>query len=415
MKRLLTPEFVNEVSPPEKGERWIADTKVKNFGLRLWATKSGGSKAFCIRVGTSKRKTYDPYSNPWFSFNIRKEPDTEDQLGAYLNQARNWAAVEIQKINAPIEKTSQLRREDQENREYFQTHIKKMTLEQAAISFIEGRKKQGFSIAYTDQIDSLFHKWDEPELKETPLTQISPKQLAKTLVNQKYAWGNIRVLRMFFGQVFNQAFKFDACDGLFSEKLGETYRKEMGVNYTVKYPELIGLDKAIYKKLFVQIENNSSQWQQAMCIRLFFEFGAPLTRLMSARWCEIHDGYWYPYAPDERSLWFEAREVIREPARILLDKLANKVKDNFGQSDYWFPSPDSKSVPHITTVSRLWKKSVNELGFEEIPLKEFAMTKRNPTNLSYLGYFLSLEKTILAEEKKAFLSKGAKRLNKKAI
>jgi hypothetical protein len=62
-RRRLTPEFVHSVTPPERGERWIADTKLKGFGLRLWATRSGGNKAFAVRVlnanGHSIRKTFN--------------------------------------------------------------------------------------------------------------------------------------------------------------------------------------------------------------------------------------------------------------------------------------------------------------------------------------------------------------------
>lgn len=399
MKRLLTPEFVNEVSPPEKGERWIADTKVKNFGLRLWATKSGGSKAFCIRVGSSKRKTFDPYEIPRFNYFTRKQPDPDGQLGAFLNHARNWAVREIEKFKDPFDEKSQLRLEDQDNSKYFKKHIKKMTLEQAAKSYIEGKKRLGANETYTDQLDRLFHQWKASEIKKTPLAELDTEIIAKSLVNQKYPAGNIRTLRTFIGQILSQASEFGMSNWYFSQKLGQACSEEMKKSYAVKYPKLNGLKKTVHEELFNKLENNEEQWQQALCIRLYFEFGAPLTRLISARWCEMHDGYWYPYAPNERDLWFEAREPVRETARILLYKLGKKITDDFGHSDYLFPSSNSKSVSHITTVNRLWNRTAKDIGFEGIPLREFAMTKRNPTNLSELGYFLNVYKKSLQEEK----------------
>ena len=399
MKRLLTPEFVNEVSPPEKGERWIADTKVRNFGLRLWATKSGGSKAFCIRVGSSKRQTFDPYEILRYNFFRHKELDPDSNLGAFLNSARNWAVREIEKFKDPFDEITQLRKEEQENIKYFKNYIKKMTLEQAAQNYIEGRKKLGAAEAYTDQLDQLFHQWEANKIKKTPLAELDAEIIAKSLVNQKYPAGNIRALRSFIGQIYSQASEFGMSNWHFSQKLGQACSEEMKKNYTVRFPELLGLNNRIYEELFNSLESNEEQWPQAMCIRLFFEFGAPLTRLMSAKWCEIHDGYWYPYEPNERGLWFEAREPVSETAKILLDKLGEKIRTNFAQSDYWFPSPNSKSVPHITTVDRLWKRTVKDIGFEGIPLRDFAMTKRNPTNLSELGYFLNVYKNMLRREK----------------
>jgi hypothetical protein len=49
-RRLLTEQFVREVRPPATGERWIADTKQRGFGLRLWATSGGAGKAFGVRI-----------------------------------------------------------------------------------------------------------------------------------------------------------------------------------------------------------------------------------------------------------------------------------------------------------------------------------------------------------------------------
>ena len=64
-RRRIDSDFLDSVRPPEIGERWIADTLVCGFGLRLWAGKKGGGVAFCVRVsdlnGKSVRKTYDPF------------------------------------------------------------------------------------------------------------------------------------------------------------------------------------------------------------------------------------------------------------------------------------------------------------------------------------------------------------------
>ena len=111
--------------------------------------------------------------------------------------------------------------------------------------------------------------------------------------------------------------------GSLSEKLGREVRKQIRNKYGVKYPELINLDPAVHEELFKKLEENEEQWQQAYSIRLFFEFQAPLSRIMAARWCEIYEDHWYPYAPDERSYWFEARNILQIQQNFCL------IKSNF--------------------------------------------------------------------------------------
>jgi len=91
----LTPKLVNSLSPPDRGEKWIADTAVPGFGVRLWATPSGGGKAFSIRAtdadGKVVRKVFRPPS--WWSFD-----ENPRQLGEYLKSARYWARNEINRL-----------------------------------------------------------------------------------------------------------------------------------------------------------------------------------------------------------------------------------------------------------------------------------------------------------------------------
>lgn len=412
MKRLLTKKFVNEVMPPEQGEVWIADTKVRKFGLRLWATKSGGGKAFCVRVGPSLRLTYDPYQSILFRNRIWFED--EFKLGAFLSDARNWAEEELAVLRNTADDELHWEAESHENRDYFHQHVKQLTLEQAAVSLLNGMHLSGRSDQYVDQLNKLFHQWEGDELKQKPLDEISIKELARSLVDRKYSWGNIRALQTFIGQVNKQAREFGAGRWKFSEKLGREVRKQIRNKYGVKYPELINLDPAVHEELFKKLEENEEQWQQAYCIRLFFEFRSPLSRIMAARWCEIYEDHWYPYAPDDRSFWFEVREHITDPAKLLLDKIQFHISKEFGESNYWFPSAIARSVPHITTVNRLWRKTVKELGFEGVPLSIFVLTKKERNNPSYYGSFWRQYKTIWRElENVAELSKKVTALRKK--
>src|ERR1700744_6452657 len=98
----LTAESVDSLEPPLSGERWIADSQVKGFGLRLWSNRSGGSKAFAIRVsnkdGMVIRRTYDLAQSSAFRHSaLRNVPSY--RLGDSLGDARAWAKDEIAKLH----------------------------------------------------------------------------------------------------------------------------------------------------------------------------------------------------------------------------------------------------------------------------------------------------------------------------
>jgi hypothetical protein len=93
-RQTLTAELVNAITPPKHGERWIADTEIPGFGLRLWATSSGEGKAFAIRTFTHDhkiiRRTFNPRGSWEYSYALflSLKPD---EIGSYLNSARRWA------------------------------------------------------------------------------------------------------------------------------------------------------------------------------------------------------------------------------------------------------------------------------------------------------------------------------------
>ena len=94
-RRLLTTSFVDAATPPENGERWISDTKLRGFGLRLWPSTHGEGKAFAIRTtdrkGRSIRMTYDAEARNEYFFGF----DKKLSLGDVLDKAREWAKDEL--------------------------------------------------------------------------------------------------------------------------------------------------------------------------------------------------------------------------------------------------------------------------------------------------------------------------------
>ncbi len=404
MKRLLTEDYVNQVTPPNKGEHWIADTKVKKFGLRLWATKSGGSKAFCLRLGPRKRLTFDPYSSMFYRFHVLR--GGELKLGDFLSYAREWAGKEIEnRKSSPTDKVK-LYLEDQDQRDYFKKQVSQLTLEEAALSLLKGMEVADRSETYRDQLDHLFHNWQADEIKKKQVTEISAKELADALVDRKYTWANIRTLKAFINQIYKQASIFGIYRSDNKYNLGRAVRKAFKEKFDVKYPELRDLKPDVYQEIFRRLEENTAQWQQAYCLRLYFEFGTPLTRLMAARWDQVLDDQWYPYLPHEKQLWFQSRETIDDDVKLLLSRLSDFIKRDFEESGYWFPSLYAQSKPYITTVSRLWKSTLKEMGIEYYPLHEFARSYRKPHRPSYYStYVREHEDWSQRDRKMAIMSK----------
>lgn len=388
-RRLLTPQFVFAAKPPDKGERWISDTKIRGFGLRLWATKSGGAKAFAIRVsdphGRHVRRTYDAKKNWRLRFAITYSGfENALGLGDSLESAREWARNEIDGIKG----RATLSQEEHVRWRKVGAAVRKLPLGRAALSLLEGMRVRGLSEAYIDRLDKLFATNVPDRLKRSPLGSIKPKAVANALVNKSVPPANIRVLRSFIGQIFERGASFNGPLGRFRDELSIEFWKTWEKRLDVRFPELRNLNKDDYKVIFAEFQTEDARWQQAYCIRLFFEFGASLTRLMSARWAQILDEFWYPYDPEEKVLWFESRERITPVAQSVLDDARERALHTFPNTIYWFPSAFGRNVKHIRSVEAFWRTTLEKCGSRYYPLREFALSYRRASNPSYLISFL---------------------------
>jgi hypothetical protein len=397
-RRALTPKFVCDARPPDKGERWVADTKVRGLGLRLWATKSGAAKAFAIRVsdkrGQHLRLTYNVERNWRLRFAVAYSGfENTYGLGDSLEDARDWAREEINRIKG----RATLQEQDDDQLELHKAAVRKLTFERAALSMLEGMRGRGLSEAYISRIDKLFATKIPDTLKQVPLSRLSPKLVANALVTQNAAPANIRILRSFIGQIFEQGALFDGKLLLFSKALSVEFWKKWEEQIDVRFPELNKFEQRDYEIIFTELEAERTRWQQAFCIRLFFEFGAPLTRLMSARWTQILDQSWYPYDPTEKIFWFESNERVTPIARSLLKRARKYSRQDFAGTPYWFPSQFGRRVEHIRSVEYMWRTALERCGSRFYPLREFALSYRRPTTPSYILSFLRRYGTLLRQ------------------
>lgn len=404
----LTSKIIDALLPPERGERWIADPAIPGFGVRLWATPSGSGKAFAVRVtdvrGKVVRLTYQT-SLAWFF------GDEAPTLGWHLSSARRWAWDEINRLKGrPTSEELELRR-----RKQIAARRGKRTLQQEVDRVIREMREKKRSQVYIDRLDKLFAIHLSEDLKTTRIADISPANLAAALVNKQASASNIRVLRSFLWRVVQSGPLHDLGKHEFSEEFAKAFWARWAENIDVRFPELRDLRKADYKRVFKRLESEKVYWQQALCIRLFFVFGTPLSRLMSAEWSQCLDNFWYPYLPNERVTWFMHRQRLDEASR-LLRKIRKLIGRDFGKSRYWFPSHHGRRVGHIRTVDSVWCNTLHDVGSRYYPLREFAMSFRHPSTPSYhLSVYRYFEAARAELDKEVHLSKRLKQQRKMLI
>ncbi len=82
-RRRLSDDFVDSVQPPQTGERWIADSAVRGFGIRLWgdkASRKSFARRFPDKCGRTIRRTFSRAQ------------------GSLLSQARDRAGPEFRAL-----------------------------------------------------------------------------------------------------------------------------------------------------------------------------------------------------------------------------------------------------------------------------------------------------------------------------
>ena len=198
-RRLLTADFVNSVQPPAKGEVWIADTKVKGFGLRLFASMQGG-KSYSIRVSDKSKRTVRR------TFNIYKSSIYLSatgagrfylQIGDILDEARSWAIEEIDYLKISVEEDCAKFVKD--------PIFAQMTFEQAASCLLDEKEKAGGETDYWARRGRMFHRWVPSDMRCKELSEISPEALAETLIRSEIGVGTVKTLRWLIGQLFERA------------------------------------------------------------------------------------------------------------------------------------------------------------------------------------------------------------------
>jgi len=153
-KTCLTPEIVDALTSPSKGESWLGDNHVEHFGVRTWAGKKGGGKAYAIRLrdqfGILVRETFDPIRDYRL---YRWEQGWEKPLGYFLRPARAWASDRVA-IHLGLRTSA-----DRQHREWQKrkNRVLAVTLEKAFDQRLKALRRKSRNHLYVDHIQTW---WD---------------------------------------------------------------------------------------------------------------------------------------------------------------------------------------------------------------------------------------------------------------
>lgn len=380
----LTPEFVDSLQPPETGEIWIADTHQKGFGLRAWAGKNGGGKAYALRLrdinGKLIREVFTP--NPWnWRFDQREKPPYIKPLGFFLPDAREWARdrTDILKGRLTRQEKRAIRRELRSQRALAKTLNK---LAEETIADLRKKRRQQ---AYVDSMYKLFWRYIPNDLKELRLIRISSRRMAHVITNKEILPGNARKLRAFIGQIYKRVSLWSIDRRL--EHIQRRIYQIWSEGKTVPYPKIKEISEDDFKAFFQRLETETVYWRQALALRLYFATGARLSRILAGQWRQIIDSNWYPYLPNEKKFWFEGCEHIHKEVEHIFSLIRQRLHEEIGPSEFFFPSDHGMTSGHIMTVQPFWRRVAKESGWQGLPLSHVVRRYKRRNNPGYSYWF----------------------------
>lgn len=391
MRHDLTPEFVDTLKPPFRGEEWVGDLDVKGFGVRLWASNDGGSIAYAIRVrdaeGALRRETFSIWSD-WRSreraLDTLRNGGEIGSLGTFLPDARNWARERVCSLKG--KKTRVELRHERHHR--ISTALLSMTLEQIAERNFKKLERAKRNDAYAIQLRKLlFHLSDES--RGTPLMQMNLRRLASEIADPNLPIFQSRTLQSFVGQMYSSLYRWHGPAGQRHTALLQQISRARS-KQEVPHPEILAITDTDFKRMMSIIDTEKVHWRSALALKLYFTTGAKLRRVLRARWDQIIDATWYPYSPQEREYWFMGTERLDDAAKQTLERAQKLAANERIDSAFIFPSAVSSGSQPITTVRRYWLNLAIEMGWEGLPLSHVVQrfNQRNTPSYIYMYRYL---------------------------
>lgn len=387
-RRKLTPEIVDALIPPIRGEKWIADADLKGFGIRLWANAKGDGFSYAIRIrdhrGIIRRENFSVWADWSASRKMRallQQDIWEFEWSLFLDDARGWAKSRIRELKGKrsIAECRECRR--RKLSDAFQA----MSLEAMAERALRKMERQKRKEEYIDQIRKLFWRISEENRSRT-LMKVGIRKLAAEIADPALPIMQSRALQAFVGQIYSSFSRWHGPAGKVSDAITRrisTLRSKQGV----PYPGILEISEEDLSRFFSLLAAEKKRWREALAIRLYFETGAKMRRILRIRWSEILDDRWYPYSPDERDYWFMGIERLEKPALEVLSLARSRLLEEKRVSRYIFPRIDASVDEPIANVRRYWLRISNAMGWDGLPLSHVVLRHKERNTPSYLHMY----------------------------
>lgn len=378
----LTAKIVDALLPPASGEQWLGDNHVEHFGVRVWAGKKGGSKAYAIRLrdqfGSLVRETFDPIRDYRL---YRWDKGWEKSLGYYLEPARDWARDRVA-IHLGLATSADRQHRTWQRRK---ARILATKIGDAFNQRLKALRRKSRNHLYVDHLQNLLGLHVPQDVLGATFGNVPIRALADAISKREISYGNVKVLRAFVGGVFKRA---GVQYGPLTYKLESIQRRcsrNLDRRKAPPYPQILKITEADYHRFFDALEQDEC-WRQSLAIRFYFATGAKLQQVLRARWSDVIEGTWFPFVPAERKLWYESREHLRQEAKAVLALVLRHHQEEGLTSPYFFPAVNNERQP-IATVQRHWSRYCGIFRWNCLPMSHVVLRHRARTNPSYSLFF----------------------------
>lgn len=346
-RRLLTSTYVNRVQPTRRGERWIADTKVRGFGLRVWPQ----GKSFAIRTkdqeGRSTRRTIC------------------EARGYLLEDAREQAVRELRRLKgSPTIPTV---------REVWALKLPTLTVNQWVEKVLAVKEREKASKAYRESVHDLYARFAEDKIGRIKLADLTIQDVVETVQRASATPGQARKLQSFLHQVLSFAGVFyrHAYDlsWQLSERHNYIYDPHPRPKLKLRPKDFIGM--------FRRLVSEREQRQAALLLLFIFFTAVRPKEATRARWDQIRGNRFYPVRVAQWRAFADSTEV-KDDFAVLISEIRKWNQTFDSQSPYLFPSRKAVKSGHITGYQRYWQKIRVEFEMPEVPLYYLVRHFRNP-------------------------------------
>lgn len=383
---LLTPEFVNSIEPPEAGERWISDLKVRGFGLRVWRQPRGSfGCAYAIRAKGSDGKYVRKTGPSWrFAYDWREEHQlwrqmngdpTEPTFGELLPFAREWANEQILALRG-LPTLAEEEEKQEEFRAFKRTQMSDLSLEKLVELELRRMQYRNIDQNYIDRSSKLFYRYFPSAIRSCTITSIDLAKLNLILNDNNLTDSNFNVLRPLIGRSYKLAQFYGPIKTI---KYWEISKIDRKFNTKVSRPQLSEWNNDDIENFINFIYDLDASWQSRIAICLFLYLKrTPLSQLLSACWEQIEimvltDGD-QTRASHVNFRWAEGwlgfEQVSDGAGRWLEKALTHKIDQNT-YPNYLFPSPREGMKSHLQTIDATWSQALKLKGIPYISIVKF--------------------------------------------